>query len=78
MVAIYNSSTNSEVRTVTYMEDRQLQHLENVDMSQTYDRSSEERTLFQYIQNNAEVLGLFLVQMQLGRQQMLLYKEISP
>ena len=78
MVAIYNSSTSSEVRTVTYMEDRQLQHLENVNMGQPYDCSSEERTLFQYIQNNAEVLGLFLVQMQLGRQQMLLYKEISP
>ena len=60
------------------MEDRQLQHLENVNMSQTYDYSSEERTPFQYSSNNAEVLGQFLVQMQFGRQQMLLYEEISP
>ena len=49
MVAIYNSSTSSEVRTITYMEDRQLQLLENVNIGQTYDCNSEERTLFQYI-----------------------------
>ena len=69
---------SSEVRTITYMEDRQLQHPENVNKSQIYDCSSEERTLFQYSLNNAEILGQSLVQMQLGRQQVLLYKEISP
>ena len=66
------------MRTITYMEDRQLQHLENVNMGQTYDCSSEEKTLFQYNSNNADVLGLSLVQMQLDRLQMLLYKDISP
>lgn len=66
------------MRTITYMEDRQLQHPENVNMGQTYDHSSEERTLFQYNSINLEVLGLSLVQMQLGRHQMLLYEEISP
>ena len=73
-----NSSTSLEVRTIAYMEDRQLQHLQNVNMSQTYNCSSEEKTLFQYTSHHAEILGQFLVQMQLGRQQILLYKEISP
>ena len=75
---VANSTTSSEVRTITYMEDRQLQYLENVNMSQTYNCSSEERTLFQYILHHIVVLGQSLVQMQHGRQQILLYKEISP
>ena len=74
---VANSSTSAEVRTITYRGDRQLQHLQNVNMSQTYDCSSEERTLFQYSSNNAEILGQSLVQMQHSRQQMLLYKEIT-
>ena len=69
---------SSEVRTITYRGGRQLQHLENVNKSQIFDCSSEERTLFQYSLNDAEILGQSLVQMQLGRQQVLLYKEISP
>ena len=76
---VANSSTSSEVRTITYMEGRQLQHLENVNMSQPLDHySSEERTHFQYSSNNAKILGQSLVQMQHGKQPMLLYKKISP
>ena len=63
MVATYNSSTSSKVKNITYMEDRELQHLENVNIGQTYDGNSIEKILFQYISNNARILGLSLVQM---------------
>ena len=47
------------------MEGRQLQHPQNLNSRQPYDCSSEEKTLFQYIQHNpAGELDHFLVQKQ--------------
>ena len=57
---------------MSYMEDRQLQHVENVNSiedTSCYDCSSEERTLFQYISHDPKIVGQSLVQSQLGRQQ---------
>ena len=57
---------------MSYMEDRQLQHVENVNSiedTSRYGCSSEERTLFQYISHDPEIVGQSLVQSQLGRQQ---------
>ena len=54
---------SSEVRTVTYMEGRQLQHPGNVNSRQPYDCSSEEKTHFQYIPHYSRIQGQFLVQM---------------
>ena len=59
------------------MEGRQLQHLQNVNSSKPNACSSEERILFQYTTNHSEILGQFLVQSQLGRQQQLLNREIT-
>ena len=51
------------------MEDRQLQHQNNVNSRQPYDYSSGERTLFQYIQHYSGELDHSLVQKQHERQQ---------
>ena len=59
---------------ISYMEGRQLQHLENVNSiedTSRYDCSSEERTLFQYISHYTGILSQSLVQKQLARQQWL-------
>ena len=61
-------------KNITYRGGRQLQHHKNVNSGKDkshYDCSSEERTLFQYIQHSLGELGQSLVQSQPERQQYL-------